>query len=102
MLHGDAYINKGTELHIDGNTDEGDHNEDCWESGDATISKAKVSNMHQKYGSIGNDIHELMFLQSDKNRATTSNTSSNQIPDTWMLLDSQSTIGVFSNGKLLI
>ena len=35
------------------------------------------------------------------NRTAKSNTSSNVIPDTWILLDSQSTIDVFCNEKLL-
>ena len=35
------------------------------------------------------------------NRTAKSNTSSNSIPDTWILLDSQSTIDVFCNKELL-
>ena len=101
MLYANDYINKGTDLHIDDSNDGGGHDKDYWQSGDAEISKDEVSNVHKKYDTIGNDLHKLMFNQSDENRATTSNTYSNQIPDTWMLLDSQSTIDVFSNGKLL-
>jgi len=42
---------------------------------------------------------ELMFQQSHSPNSTGSNQAG--IPDTWMLLDNQSSIDVFSNGKLL-
>jgi hypothetical protein len=45
-----------------------------------------------------NQPEELIFHQSDST-STCSNRSG--IPDTWMLLDSQSTIDVFCNRKLL-
>ena len=47
------------------------------------------------------DVHELMFLNSDGIRGPKSCSSRGPIPDTWILIDSQSTIDIFCNGKLL-
>ena len=54
-------------------------------------------------GSLASSTIELMFIHSNANaRTTTPKLSSNKnIPDTWILLDSQSTIDVFSNENLL-
>lgn len=54
------------------------------------------------YVSSPGDVHELMFLQSN-DRAGSRRSSSNRtpIPATWILIDSQSTIDVFSNAELL-
>ena len=54
-------------------------------------------------GSLAGSTIELMFIHSNANaRTTTPKLSSNKnIPDTWILLDSQSTIDVFSNENLL-
>jgi hypothetical protein len=54
------------------------------------------------YGSIG-AAYGLMFVHDSPTTMPTSSTSSKGgIPNTWILLDSQSTINVFSNAKLLI
>jgi hypothetical protein len=48
-------------------------------------------------------VHELIFLQPTTDPSSTGPKSSSNslIPATWILIDSQSTIDVFSNGDLL-
>jgi len=83
----------GTVLHILGST-----------SGDSVRDDVDVSAGSRK-GVVfycGDELEQLMFLQSD-NRSTTTPTScfKGGIPDSWMLIDNQSTIDVFSNRRLL-
>jgi hypothetical protein len=79
----------GTVLRIDGNASRAGHDE--------------VSN-NSLHSHIGHAVCELMFVNSDdthSKRMDPKSSSSNSIPSTWILLDSQSTIDVFSNAKLL-
>ena len=52
------------------------------------------------FGTIG-DSHGLMFHIDSPTKHPSSMSSRGSIPNTWILLDSQSTIDVFSNEKLL-
>ncbi len=75
----------GTLLHTEGGATGGD----------------EVSPAHA-YGSLGDNATALMFVNSDTNSTHHPKSSSNgAIPSSWILLDSQSTIDVFSNGELL-
>ena len=79
----------GELLHIEGGV------EDEWEESEDKVSiiNPLVDNQRER--------NALTLLQFTYNRTAKSNTSSNVIPDTWILLDSQSTIDVFCNAKLL-
>ena len=68
---------------------------DEWEESEDDVSIINPRVNKQKETSA------LTLLQSNYNRTAKSNTSSNAILDTWILLDSQSTIDVFCNEKLL-
>jgi hypothetical protein len=59
----------------------------------------EVSNRVYAYLDMTNDVAELMFLNDGERRPKSS--SRKVIPIGWILLDSQSTIDVFSNPKLL-
>ena len=76
-------------LHIEGKVEEE------WEEYNDQVSYTNLIINYQK------EMHALTFLQSNNTRTKTLNTSSNTIPDTWIMLDSQSTIDVFCNKKLL-
>ena len=54
-------------------------------------------------GTCYHEVHELIFLQPTTDPSTMGlrSSSNGSIPTTWILLDSQSTIDVFSNGALL-
>ena len=80
----------GTLLHMEG----GAHGNN--DVGDEVSQAANHACVH--------DVHELMFVQPNTNLSRTRPKSSFKggIPDTWILIDSQSTIDVFSNGKLLV
>ena len=78
----------GTVLHIEGTLSVEEMNEQV--SGNVM------------FGSVGHDVFELMFLNHANSRSqTTSSKVPSSIPITWILLDSQSTIDVFSNADLL-
>ena len=55
------------------------------------------------FGIIGDSAQELMFvhLDTDCRKMDQKSSSKHDIPETWIFLDSQSTVDVFSNGKLL-
>jgi hypothetical protein len=77
----------GTMLHVEGDVE-------------FKTAENEVSGSGDLFGTIGADAHGLMFLNSDHANSPP-NTSSKPIPNTWILLDSQSTIDVFTNGHLL-
>ncbi len=77
-------------VQLDGNGDDDEVSEDDDEASNC-----------QSYERLSHDACELIFTQSDAHSTTLSTSSSKAIPDTWMLLDSQSTVDVFCNGKLL-
>ncbi|KAL7480429.1 hypothetical protein ACHAW6_006122, partial [Cyclotella cf. meneghiniana] len=78
----------GTVLHVEGYNSLGEWNE----VSDDTLLRP-----------IAHTVCELMFVNSDtiSSQTTPKSSSSVEIPPTWILLDSQSTIDVFSNPKLL-
>ncbi|KAL7482628.1 hypothetical protein ACHAW6_008296 [Cyclotella cf. meneghiniana] len=53
------------------------------------------------FGMIGNDVHELMFLNTSDDPRPPNTSFNKPIPDTSILLNSQSTINVFSNADIL-
>ena len=77
----------GTLLHVEGHPPD-DHNEEV--SG-------------KSHNTCYHDVHELMFVQPAHTTRPMSQklSSRGSIPRTWILIDSQSTIDVFSNGELL-
>ena len=98
----------GTVLHVDGKAE-------CAEvlhtMGEEVHVDDEVSTNNElfidNYLHCGDEHEELMFLQPDVDRMimrtkwTTSSKTRSGIPVSWMLLDSQSTIDVFSNAELL-
>ena len=79
----------GTVLHISG------------ESATGSLEE-QVSTANSVFGTISDNAYGLMFLNSERRGGRSQTTSSRaSIPETWILLDSQSTIDVFSNPALL-
>ena len=78
----------GTMLHVEGTVNEAVEEDEVSDS-------CNAEDIHE--------IHELMFAQPDSSTSSTPQKSffKGGIPDTWILLDSQSTIDVFSNKTLL-
>ena len=53
------------------------------------------------FATVGHDIHELILFNDTNSQERRNSCSKGPIPGTWLLLDSQATIDVISNGELL-
>ena len=53
------------------------------------------------FATVGHDIHELILFNDTNSQESRNSCSKGPIPGTWLLLDSQATIDVISNGELL-
>ena len=53
------------------------------------------------FATVGHDIHELILSNDTNSQESRNSCSKEPIPGTWLLLDSQATIDVISNGELL-
>ena len=53
------------------------------------------------FATVGHDIHELILFNDTNSQESRNSCSKGPIPVTWLLLDSQATIDVVSNGEFL-
>ena len=84
----------GTVLNTEGEVmiNEGDNDNDDTEV---------ISICSDVFSTVGHDIHELILFNNTNSQESRNSCSKRPIPGTWLLLDSQATIDVISNGGLL-
>ena len=70
--------------------------------GDNDNDDIEVSSLFSDvFATVGHEIHELILFNYTNSQERRNSFSKGPIPGTWLLLDSQATIDVISNGELL-